>query len=101
RHFLASIACDLAKVERVCIIVDGAEKEADVRRLLEASRVNLASVDFFHAPTDRSWTRDFVPLFVRKDTGGIAAVKFRFDGWARYDNHVHDEAAGKRVAAWR
>src|SRR6478735_1518121 len=53
------IARHLAEVERVRIIVDGAEKEADVRRLLEASRVNLASVDFFHAPTDRSWTRDF------------------------------------------
>jgi agmatine deiminase len=30
----------------------------------------------------------------------LAAVKFRFNGWARYPNHGADEAAGRRVAEW-
>lgn len=94
------IASELSRVERVRIIVDGLAKEAEVKRLLQAGGADLAQVDFHHAPTDRSWTRDFVPLFVQKP-GRVAAVKFRFDGWARYDNHLKDEAAGQRVAGWR
>ena len=78
----------------------GRTPEAEVRRLLTEGRADLANVDFFHAATDRSWTRDFLPLFVKRP-GEVAAVKFRFDGWARYDNHAKDEAAGRSVAAWK
>jgi agmatine deiminase len=96
----ATLARELAEAERVRLIVDGSAREADVRRLLGEAKVNLGNVDFFHAPTDRSWTRDFVPLFVRR-AGEVAAIKFSFDGWARYDNHLNDDAAGRRVAEWR
>jgi len=94
------IARHLSEVERVRLIVDGPAREAEVRSLLSAGGADLASIDFFHAATDRSWTRDFVPLFVRRP-GEVAAVKFRFDGWARYDNHQNDDAAGQAVAAWQ
>lgn len=95
------IARHLSHVERVRLIVDGELAEAAVRKLLLSGGADLANVDFFHAKTDRSWTRDFVPLFVKGPTGDVAAVKFRFDGWARYDNHALDEAAGQSVAAFR
>ncbi|HVU05751.1 MAG TPA: agmatine deiminase family protein [Polyangiaceae bacterium] len=94
------LAKHLAEVERVRFIVEDANREAEVKTLLGAARANVSNVDFFHAPTDRSWTRDFVPIFVKKP-GEVAAVKFRFDGWARYDNHLKDDAAGRSVAAWR
>jgi agmatine deiminase len=93
------IATHLSRVERVRMIVAGAAMEDEVRRRLASGGANLGAVDFFHAKTDRSWTRDFVPLFVR-GPGEIGAVKFRFDGWARYDNHEHDEAAGAKVSDW-
>lgn len=96
------IARHLSQVERVRLIVDGEIAEAAVRKLLVAGGADLGNVDFFHAKTDRSWTRDFVPLFVkRRGDASVAAVKFRFDGWARYDNHHLDEAAGQSVAGFR
>jgi agmatine deiminase len=94
------VARALSEFETVRIIVKGSAQEQEIRALLERGRVNPKAVEFFHAKTDRSWTRDFVPLFVRSDRE-VAAVKFRFDGWARYDNHHHDEAAGRSVAGWR
>jgi agmatine deiminase len=93
------IARHLSRVEKVRLIVDGEASEGRVKQLLEAGGADLTSIDFFHAKTDRSWTRDFLPLFVKRQ-GEIAAVKFRFDGWARYENHRLDDAAGKSVAAW-
>jgi agmatine deiminase len=94
------IARHLSQVERVRLIVDGETTEARVKRLLSEGGADLGSVDFFHAKTDRSWTRDFVPLFVTRP-GDVAAVKFQFDGWARYDNHRLDDSAGRSVAGWR
>ncbi|HEV8548099.1 MAG TPA: agmatine deiminase family protein, partial [Polyangiaceae bacterium] len=57
------------------------------------------------AATDRAWTRDFVsPLLTRAARGrgrgagakssGLAAARFRFDGWKRYPNHRRDIVAG-------
>lgn len=93
------IAAQLSRVERVRILVEGPEREHEVRALLSSGGADPSVIDFFHAPTDRSWTRDFLPLFLKRD-GEVAAVKFHFDGWARYDNHQKDDAAGAKVAEW-
>ncbi len=47
-------------------------------------------------PTDRVWARDFAPLFVKDAAGEVAAVKWRFNGWAKYENHLRDEVRGNR-----
>jgi agmatine deiminase len=39
--------------------------------------------------TDRGWTRDAGPLFV-KNKDGIAQVDFNFNGWAKYSNYKKD-----------
>jgi agmatine deiminase len=55
-------------------------------------------------PTDRSWTRDFCPLFVRRQNGGggddgdLGLVNWRFNGWAKYPNHRRDDAVPDRLA---
>ncbi len=59
----------------------------------------MTKVTFFEARTDRTWARDNLPTFVtHPDTGALGAVKWRFNGWARYDDHELDEAAGMAVA---
>ncbi len=107
----AEIARKLAPGERIRLIVrDRAMKQRALRALRQAG-VALSAVDTFIAPTNRSWTRDFVPSFVvaggkprrssaKQRAARVAAVKFRFNGWARYANHRHDDAAGRSVARW-
>jgi agmatine deiminase len=79
----------LARVERVRIIVEDAPAERAVRKILKACAADLAAVDFFHHPTNRSWTRDYCPLFV-KSKNEVAITHWRFNGWAKYDNYEHD-----------
>ena len=54
------------------------------------------------SPTNRSWARDNLPTFVTRKGGKkseqLAAVKWRFNGWARYANHGRDEMTGLKVA---
>jgi agmatine deiminase len=103
----AEIARVLAAFERVRLIVRNAADQRAARGALAGSGVDLSQVDFVHAKTDRSWTRDFVPSFVtrrkkkRGDKAPLAAVGFRFDGWKRYKNHEEDARAGRRAAEWR
>ena len=88
----------LSQVERVRILVRDAEAQEAARSILERNGAELAAVDFHRLPTDRVWTRDFAPLFVKNAAGARAAVKWRFNGWAKYENHLADEAAGQAIA---
>jgi len=79
----------LARVERVRILVEDEPSERAARKILKACHADLAAVDFFHHPTNRSWTRDYSPLFVKHKTE-VAITHWRFNGWAKYDNYEHD-----------
>ena len=50
----AEIVRKLSRVERVRILVENGPAEDAARRILRKAGANLAAVDFFHAPTDRS-----------------------------------------------
>jgi agmatine deiminase len=79
----------LARVERVRILVQDRDAEEGVRKILKKCYAELDAVEFFHHPTNRSWTRDYCPLFVKR-SGEIAATHWRFNGWAKYDNYRDD-----------
>jgi agmatine deiminase len=59
--------------------------------------VDPTRADFYRVPTDRSWTRDFCPLFVRRD-GEVALTNWKFNGWAKYPNWRRDDAVPDRLA---
>jgi agmatine deiminase len=89
----------LSPGERVRILVEDAAIEARARGLLTRVGVDLAHVDFFRVPTDRSWTRDTCPLFVRRDRDGdVAITDWKFNGWAKYANHRRDDAVPAALA---
>ncbi len=95
----AEVVRQLAPGERVRILVDDATMERGARRLLGRAGIDLARVDFFRIPTDRSWTRDYCPLFVRRDADGdVALTNWRFNAWAKYPNWKRDDAAAGRIA---
>lgn len=91
----------LARSERVNVIVTDEAEEADARKMLVRSHVlpekaaapgkPAGNIRFWRMPTDRGWTRDSGPIFVRRDSkkGGlprVAATAWRFNGWAKYND---------------
>ena len=50
----------------------------------------MNAVEFFVCPTDRSWTRDFCPIFVYDEGGAVVMTHWLFNGWAKYDNWRRD-----------
>jgi agmatine deiminase len=88
----------LARVERVRILVEDTALEKSARRVLAKCDVNMGAVEFLRWPTNRSWTRDYCPIFVRNDAGEVAVVNWLFNGWAKYDNWREDNRIPTRVA---
>jgi agmatine deiminase len=84
--------------ERVRILVPDARTEQQARRVLRREAVDLERVEFFRIPTDRSWTRDSCPLFVRRDDGDVALTNWKFNAWAKYPNWKRDDAVPDRLA---
>jgi agmatine deiminase len=88
----------LSRVEKVRILVSGAALERQARRILRQVGAQMAAVEFFECPTDRVWTRDYCPLFV-KNRREVAATAWRFNAWAKYDDWKRDAAVPDFVAS--
>jgi agmatine deiminase len=86
----AEIVRHLSRVERVYLLVENRETESRVRAILKKSGANLPAADFFRIPTDRGWMRDSGPICVKNSSGEVAYTQWRFNGWAKYDNHKKD-----------
>lgn len=98
-HFVyAEIARRIAESEKVRIIVNDAAHEAKARAVLKRSNVSLDQVEFFHVPSNRGWTRDTGPIFVKDSDGKSAVAGFKFNGWAKYDDHELDTKIAKTLA---
>jgi agmatine deiminase len=56
------------------------------------------SVRFWRIRTDRVWTRDYGPIFIKNAEDKLALVDWQFNGWAKYPNWKRDNAVPGRVA---
>lgn len=88
----------LSLVETVRILVRDAKIRQQAERCCERSGAKMGNVEFFEIPTDRSWTRDFCPIFVHGDAGKTQITNWRFNGWAKYANSQADDAVPGAIA---
>src|SRR5205807_440148 len=97
----AEIVRKLAPGGIVRILVNSGPHQRKARSVLERAGVDLGRVEFFRVATNRGWTRDFGPLFVRRPSprADVAIARFRFNAWAKYPDWKKDDRIPERVAA--
>jgi agmatine deiminase len=88
----------LSRVEKVRILVEDASTEKTIRRVFTKCAVNMNAVAFFRHRTNRSWTRDYCPIFVRDPKGEVVITNWLFNGWAKYENWRDDNKIPAFVA---
>jgi agmatine deiminase len=95
----AEIVRKIAPREIVRIIAEPTVQRR-AKSVLARAGAPLERIQFFNFPTNRGWTRDFGPLFLkkRKDPREVAIVRFRFNAWARYPDWRKDDAVPPRAA---
>lgn len=97
-HFVyAEIVRKVTLSEIARIIVNDEKHESKARGILSKAGVDPTRVEFFRIPTDRGWTRDFGPIFVR-DGKEPAIAGFKFNAWAKYSDHRKDEKVAEKLA---
>ena len=105
----AEIIRNLARNERVELIVNDGASEERAKKILKRAHALSENVRFHRWPTNRVWTRDSGCTFVtqQRSTGAnrsdfaaseVLAVKWRFNAWAKYSNYQHDEQIGSLMA---
>ncbi len=67
---------------------------------MKRAGANLKNVEFFRFPTNRGWTRDFGPIFVKRAAPEprVAIARFRFNAWAKYPDWKKDDAIPPQLA---
>jgi agmatine deiminase len=121
----AEIIRNLARHERVDLIVNSERAEKNARAVLERADALSDNIGFHHWRTDRVWVRDSGCIFLvdsmpadprlapreRARTWGtipdsttdksdspLLALHFQFNAWAKYDNYKLDAKLGARMA---
>jgi len=93
----AQIVRRVALGEAVRLLVKDAAHERLVRGVLSRAGVGTGGVELHRFPTDRVWTRDTGPIFVRRE-GERAVAHFRFNAWAKYPDWKRDAKNPARAA---
>jgi agmatine deiminase len=99
----ADIVRQLSRVETVNILVDDEVAEQKAHSSLARGGADLTQVRFHRWPTDRVWTRDSGPIFVRKpgtsrENATVAVTNWKFNAWAKYDDWKEDDQLPGRAA---
>ena len=97
RWVYGEMARKISAGEKIHLIVRHKKDEQLARHVFKSAGVDLRKIAFVTYPTNRGWTRDTGPIFVKrkaeKQKGGkaeTAIVHFHFNGWAKYDNWRKD-----------
>ena len=81
----------ISRDEKVRIIVESKQHKEKAERVLKAADISSGNIEFFTLKTNRGWTRDSGPIFIKEPDNKISAVNFKFNGWAKYSNYKKDE----------
>jgi agmatine deiminase len=87
----------IAPGETVRMLVESSEAGESARHYLTRAGAP-EGVEFVIHATNRGWTRDSGPIFVRRP-GETAIVHFHFNAWAKYDDWEKDRRVPETAAA--
>ncbi|HET7626181.1 MAG TPA: agmatine deiminase family protein [Verrucomicrobiae bacterium] len=91
----------ISQGELVRILVRGKAEQKFAANYLKRACCDLKKVEFVIHPTNRGWTRDSGPIFVRRvkaRKSETAIVHFHFNAWAKYKDWEKDTRVPETAA---
>jgi agmatine deiminase len=85
--------------ETVFIVVQNEVEQRRAKSILTRAHADMERVVFHQWLTDRVWTRDSGPIFVRNHEGRVGVTNWKFNAWAKYDNWHNDDQLPNHVSA--
>ncbi len=93
----SKIVSEISKVQKVNILVkDNTDKKKAIF-FLKTLNTNLKKIRLIICKTDRAWTRDYLPIFLKNDKNRNILSNWEFNAWAKYKNFKKDNKAYLKV----
>jgi agmatine deiminase len=83
--------------ESIHLLVRHQQDKQFAHHILRHVGVDLRKIKFVIHPTNRGWTRDTGPIYVKRENE-TAIVHFHFNGWAKYNNWRKDTKVPETAA---
>lgn len=94
----AEITRTLALSERVEVLCANESVREQAANYIGLNGVPQERYRLHTVANDRSWLRDSAPTAVHRPGGEIEWISWRFNSWAKYDNHSADQHVPRAVA---
>ena len=105
----------ISEGENIYLLVRNKSDENSARKIFKSVGVDLRKIKFVTHPTNRGWTRDTGPIFVKRNAehrsasssramlgapkkSETAIIHFHFNGWAKYNNWRKDTKVPETAA---
>ena len=88
---------ELSKVQLVNILVKDIHDKRKAIFFLNKSIKKIKNIKFIICKTDRAWTRDFLPIFIKNNKSKNLITNWKFNAWAKYKNFKKDNKAYIKV----
>jgi agmatine deiminase len=84
--------------EKLILVVKSEEHREKAEKMFIRAHVNINQIEYIFLNTNRSWMRDSGPIVVKREDGSSEALKFNFNGWAKYSNYRLDKHVPEAIA---
>ncbi len=91
------IISELSKVQLVNVLVKDKSEKNKAIFFLRILETNIININFIICKTDRAWTRDFLPIFIKDNNNKKFLTNWKFNAWAKYKNFKKDNKAYLKV----
>jgi agmatine deiminase len=92
------IVAAIADSEKVFICVNDEKAEQEAKKVLGEELANNPNVQFFHIPTDASWSRDHGPIFVYNEKNERVITDWIFNAWGdKYKPYDQDDIVPQKI----
>ena len=89
----SKIISELSKLQLVNILVNNQSDKKKAIFFLNILDAKFNKIRFIICKTDRVWTRDFLPIFIKDKKNKNLLSNWEFNGWAKYKNFKNDNKA--------
>ena len=90
----------VTRYEPVVLVIKSEQLKARAITMLTRAHADLNRISFIVLDTNRNWMRDTGPVIVKREDGSSEAIRFGFNGWAKYANHRKDRQVACTVAGF-
>ena len=97
----SKIISQLSKFQLVNILIKDKSEREKIIFFLKICGANIKNTKLIVCKTDRAWTRDFLPIFIKNEKEKNILSKWEFNGWAKYKNFKNDNVAYSKIERFK